>query len=346
MSGIGSIGSRLVDVAGTMNADSVDADSRVAPDGGDRRSSGTGAPPVLKEIFSRLGVFVPPLPQPKANPESVGRLKAMLDSNQPVDFALLLVVFQQEQEKVDQAQQKSKIDELENNKTAIKNTVDRDLKKIDEAAKKLEASKKWGIFGKILRAFVVAFTAIAAVATGGALAIAVAVVGAAFTVLDETGAMKKMFDAMGLSADSQKWIMVGISAVLLVAGLGAAGMAVKAATSAASAAAGAGAAIIASVVLRQIAAGAQIAGGVAKVGEGATQVGSAVNQYQIAEIESDRKTIEITNLQLKKQQDDLIQRLQELLQKMEESVQAVVQMVSGEADSFAQIEQNMRALKT
>jgi hypothetical protein len=344
MSGVDGIGKRLSDVVGTTSSELVD--SGVAPDSGGRQPSGTGAPPVDLRVVTALEQFVPPLPQPEADPASVNRLKAMLESNQPIDVGLLAMMFQQEQEKADQAQQKSMVAELDSNKATIKKTVEEDLKKIDEAAKKLESLKGWGIFGKIIRAFVVAFAAIAAVATGGALAIVLAVVGAVVTVLEDTGAMKKMFDAMGVSADAQQWIMVGISALLLVAGLGVAGMALKAASSAASAAAGAGAATIANVVMRQIGAGAQIAGGVAQVGEGATQVGSAINQYQIAEIDSDRREVEITNRRLQKTQNDLFQRLRELMQKMEDSVRTVAEIVSRQADSAAQVEQNMRALRT
>jgi len=344
MSGIEGIGKSPPDVAGTINSEPVD--NSVAWDGGGRQPSGTGAPPVAPRVSTGAGWFVPPLPQPKANPASVNTLQAMLESNQPIDYARLMLMLQEVQHKLDQGQLASKVDELESNKVAIQKTVEQDLKTIDEAAKKLETSKKWGIFGKIVRAFAVALAVIAAVATAGALTIAVAAVGAAVTVLDETGAMKKMFDAMGVSADAQKWIMVGISAALLVAGLGAAGMALKAATSAASATAAAGAATVASVVMRQIAAAAQIAGGVAKVGEGAAQVGTGVSQYQIAEIASDRKKIEIANLTLKKQQDDMMQALQELLQKIGDGVQAAAQIVKDQADLAASIAQNTRALRT
>ena len=340
MSGIGSITSKSVGVVGTINGDP--ADIRVAPDGGGRLASGMGVPPIVNQLGVLGGLFAAPLPQPKVEPTSVDRLTAKLASNEPVDFAQLMLMFEEEQQKVDKEQQKSKVVELESNKNAIKNTVNRDLKKLDEAVEKLEKQKKWGIFGKIFKAIAIALSVVAAVATGGILAPAIAIVAAAVTILEETGAMKKMFDAMGLSENAQKWIMVGISAALLVAGLGAAGMALKAA-SAAQAAAGAGAAVVVSVVMRQISAAAQVVGGVVKVGEGATQVGSAVNQYQIAKIEDDRKEIEAVNLQLKKQQDDLAQALQALIQKMEESVNAVVQIVSGQAQS---IEQNMRALKT
>jgi hypothetical protein len=345
MSGISNVGTKPTDVMGTMKGDPVDADYGTAPGKQDRQTSGAGAPPVVRET-SASAVFVAPLPQPKANPASVDRLKAVLASDQPVDFARLILRLEEEQQKGDQQQLQSKVVELDNRKAAIKSNVERDLKKIEEAAKKLEAAKGWGIFGKIVRAFVVAFAVIGAVLTGGALVIGVAAVGAAVTVLEETGAMKKMFDAMGVSEDAQQWIMVGISAFLVVAGLGAAGMALKAASGAANAAGAAGAATIWSVVARQIAAGAQVAGGVAQVGEGATQVGLAVNQYQIAGIENDRKKIEMDNLKLKKQQEDLMQAVQELMRMMEENVQTAVQIVEDQDASFASIAENMRAVKT
>jgi hypothetical protein len=341
MSAIDGIGNRLADAVATISSEPVD--NGVVSDGGGRQPSGTGAPPVGQMAFER---FVPPLPQPEVDPASVDTLQAMLDSDQ-LDLSSLMIVVQELQQKVDRERTKSMVDELEANKVATQKTVDQDLKKIDEAAKKLEKAKKWNIFTKIFRALVVAFTTLAAIATAGALTIAVAAIGAAVTVLEETGAMKKMFDAMGVSEDAQQWIMVGISAFLAVAGLGAAGMALKAASGAANAAGAAGAAAtIWNVVVRQAAAAAQVVGGIAQVGEGATQVGAAVNQYQIAEIEYDRKKIEIENLKLKKQQDDLTIAFQELMQKIEDGVRAVLQIVKDQAELTASIAKNTRALRT
>jgi hypothetical protein len=340
MSGIGSVAPRM-DLPATIIDEPVNAGSPIASGDGGRQPSDPGAPPIVsaeRSLSSVLG-FVMPLPPPTMNKPSLDGLQGKLDSNKPVDFAALMVMFEEEQQKVAKEQLKSKVAELENNKTAIKTSVNEDLKKIEEQTAKLQKQNKWGLFGKIFGGIAVALAVVAAVATGGALAIGVALVGALIFTMEQTGATQKMFDAMGLSEKAQKWIMIGVTVALTIASLGSAGMAVAAAKAGAATTAGSKLANL----LPKVGSAAQVTGGISQVGVGTTQAGSAVNAYAIAELESDRKAIEAKNLQLKKQQDDMMQELQALLQKMEDDVQAVVQIVGAQHES---IQQQMRNLKT
>ncbi|MBV8190023.1 MAG: type III secretion system translocon subunit SctE [Alphaproteobacteria bacterium] len=337
MSGIGNVGPR--DLSGIINEPSG-SESRVTPGEGPRQIP--GLPPAIANnpIFARLQSilgFVMPLPPPTVQGTSKESGKGTLSLDKPIDVSRLMLMFQEAQAKTDKDQMASKVTELQHAKTAIKTNVDETLKKISDQLSKLESQKKWGLFGKIFGGIAIALSIVAAVATGGALAIGVAVVSAAVFALEQSGAMKKMFDAMGLSDEAQKWIMVGISAALLVASLGAAGMAMV------GQAAAAGAKAVATNVLPRLGSAAQMAGGVVKVGEGATQIGASINAYGIAELESDRKALEAKNLQLKQQQDKMIEELQALMQKMEEGVQAAVQILGSEHES---IQQQMRHMKT
>jgi hypothetical protein len=277
----------------------------------------------------------PQLSTPQPDATSPERLNSLIDTliKQGPDFSQIMVMVQQEQVKTDKEQLVTQQKMVDGKKNEIKANTESDIKKLNEQIKKIEDQQKASLFKRIFGWIAVAVSVIAAIATGGALAIGVALVGAAVFALQDTGVMNKLLK------DLPQWAQITIMVVITVA-LVAGGIA-----GASTSAGGLVARLADGAVNIAKKAGmiAQAVGGVAKLGEGGAGIASSVITKDVAEMEADRKDINAAAMRLKKEMDEMMEKLQQLVAKMEDSVRATTSIVRSEADS---VSFQMRAMKS
>ena len=278
-----------------------------------------------------------------------------------MDISTAMVKLRELMQAAEQLQTATKGEDVRLLKGEIDAGVREQIDKIQENAKKLAESKKWGLFGKIFGGFALGLSVFAAAATGGILAPAVAAVSVAMFTLQETGLMDKMFDAMGASDAVRMGVMIGVTGLLLAAGgassVASFGKAAQAGSKAVDAASKA-----ADVASRAAQAGAkfgrlgaqivkisnelglnaarvggfaQLAGGVTEVLEGSASIGTSVTRHQADQAQADLKTLQADLLKDRKQLEQLIEAIEQLLQQIEGRCKRAADGIKAEADSMS-----------
>ena len=315
---------------------------------GETRTTETDEAGGAPAVSGRNTVSDAPPPAPSGDPQVS---EARPDIPQPlIDIATAMVKLRALMQESEQLQGVTQAEEVKQRKKEIQASIKDQIKVIKENAAALAKSKKWGIFGKIFAAIALAFTVVAAVATGGLLAPAVATLSVAMFALQESGAMNQMFDAMGASDNVRMGLMIGISAALLLAGGASAvgGLGKAAETGAKAAQAGSKLAQLSAKVAQmstklfarfgldaaKVAAAAQAVGGVTEVAEGAATVGASVTQHQADLAHHDLKLLQADELRAKKKMDDLIAALEQLMEQAESGGKAIVSSIASDADSM------------
>lgn len=287
----------------------------------------------------------PPLDPPRIDQQtmlkSLEALGGKLDPKMITNIEEVMVKLQEIQESLGKQSMQTQTLGLQASSSQIRQNTQEQLKKIDEAFAKMEANKTWNTFMKVFGFIAVGLALIGAIATGGALAIAAAAIGAAVFVAQQTGLMDKMFDAMGASQEVRMGIMIGVSVALMV--MGGVGAATSAGTSGALQALTAGTKIAQQVanIAPRVGQAAQFLAGMMKVGEGVTQIGSAVTGYEKEQIEADSKMLQAQNLRLKQTQDDIIDMIRQLVQHLDQTARGTTQVVKSQGEAAQGVIQRM-----
>ncbi|MBA1143903.1 MULTISPECIES: type III secretion system translocon subunit SctE [Mesorhizobium] len=242
---------------------------------------------------------------------------------------------------------RAKLQKLENEKIA-RNIID--------AAQKLRKAKKSSKFKKIFGWVAVALTCVAAVATGGAFAIAAAAVAVTVGTLAETGVIDKMTQSIakrlmedeGMGDRQSKqwaaWITVGIVLACSLASLGAG--AVSGGWSAATSVAtkltsqmGTVAKIAAAG--QRLATAAQAGEAVASVGASVAAVASAAQQKQATDTQAQTLGIRKSLARLAQLQEDDIEHIRELFLGIKTMTQRVVDAIQEQTRSASIVIRNI-----
>jgi hypothetical protein len=239
---------------------------------------------------------------------------------------------------IQKEQQKTQTTGIDGQQKAIDKNVNDTVKKLEEAQKKMEAEKTWKTFKDIFTYAAMAVSLAGAVATGGALAIAVAAAGAAMTTLQQTGAYDKMME--GASPELKLGISIGVTVLLLAGSI----------TNAAMIAKGVGAKVT-DALLPQVLAklnfanaaqalsntsdvvrvASTVSDGVLKVGDGATKIGGTVVHFEMDKANDEAKRLQILNAKQQQQMEALVDALKEILKKLDEGVQTAATTIKGNA---------------
>lgn len=315
---------------------------------GETRTAETDEAGGAPAVSGRNTVSDAPPPAPSGDPQVS---EARPDIPQPlIDISTAMVKLRALMQETEQLQGVTQAEEVKQRKKEIQASIKDQIEVIRENAAALAKSKKWGLFGKIFAGIALAFTVLAAAATGGLLAPAVATLSVAMFALQESGAMDQMFDAMGASDGVRMGIMIGVSVALLVAGgaSAAGGFGKAAETGAKAVQAGSKLAQVSAKVARmsislfakfglnasKVAAVAQALGGVTEVAEGAATVGASVTQHQADQAQGELKRLQADELRAKKKMDDLIAALEQLMEQVESGGKAIVSSIASDADSM------------
>ena len=332
-------------VPNTPSTNSVSGETRTA-----ETDQAGGAP----AVSGRNTISDAPPPAPSGDPQVS---EARPDSPQPlIDISTAMVKLRALMQETEQLQSVTQAEEVKQRKKEIQDSIGNQIEAIRENAAALAKSKKWGLFGKIFAGIALAFTVLAAAATGGLLAPAVAALSVAMFALQESGAMNQMFDAMGASDGVRTGIMIGISVALLIAGgaSAAGGLGKAAETGAKAAQAGSKLAQVSAKITQmstnlfakvgldaaKVAAVAQTAAGVTEVAEGAGTIGASVTQHQADQAQGELKRLQADELRAKKMMDDLMMLIEEFMEHVERGGKAAVSSITGDADSVERQIQN------
>jgi hypothetical protein len=293
----------------------------------------------------------PQLEKPRLTAEEAtnayNNIMSQLMSGEDLDTGSIILQIQQLQAALDDKQIKVQSKQIESTNKEIQKNVKDQITKLDEAFEKMQSQKTWDTVKTIFTYAAMAIGVVAAIATGGALAIGVAVLGAAIGIAQQTGAMDKMYDAMGASQGLRTAINIGLSVVLLAGSITNAGMLWKGVGEKVTTAllpkvlqafeltAKLGTALTGATTAIQVA--TTIAGGVMKVGEGVNQIGGSVARFEHSEIEGGRKLLEGKNKVTQQSLEELVETLKGVMKKKEESTRLAVQTVQGGAQTKRQI---------
>ena len=262
-------------------------------------------------------------------------------------FLALKVESMDEQQKnsLEDIQATGKLQKLQNEEIA---------KKSQEAIKAMEDAGLGGIFAKVFGWIAVALTVVAAVATGGALAIAAAAIAVTMATLTETGGMDKLTEAIAKSlqdsgmseADSKKWamgIMMGISIAVSLTTLGAG--ALKAGTdlaaNAVKIAQQVGKAAQQLTKAQMVASMAQVGSGVDTIGQQGAAIASAVHTRDAADANAEAAELRAFLAKLQQVLEDESDRVQQIVQQMQASFTTAMQIMNRQSDQLNETVRNM-----
>jgi len=284
------------------------------------------------------------------------------------DGTELTLMLLQLQSKINDLQVQSTTEGIRIQKDSLKAKHEENIKKIQEAIQKMKDAEKSSLIGKIfgwIGAIVAVLAAVAlTVATGGSAAplLAVALVGLALQVAQETGLMDKLMEAMfGDDAKAKMAFMITLQVVMLIAAIvaticsggAAAGnvaaqgvnMASKGAQIASTGAQIAStatqtattAATTAEKVVRMTRIISTIIDGVSKIGSGAAQIHTGVLNKEAGELQADVKANKAWIARQQQILDDLTELLERLLKQINETCENANDMLKGIAQSSQQI---------
>ncbi len=234
----------------------------------------------------------------------------------------------------------------------------KNLQKIEEYAKKLEAAEKkqkkskiFGWIGKAIAAIAsvamivagVALTAAggagAALVVAGAILLASTLLTTTMEVLSEHGiglgdGIAALLEKFGVKSETAKLIGAIFQTVVIVA------VAVAAAVASGGAAGAAQAANVlkAANIIRAV---SGISQGVAEIGAGVTNILASVDRHDAEKTRADSMDIQKVLAKLQAMIEQEVDRLQEIIKNLDAGVSKVLQMMRGESDTQRQILQNM-----
>jgi hypothetical protein len=320
------------------------------------QANGPQAPLGVRSMDYQAGMGVanqsaPQLEKPRLTTEEAAKaydnIMSQLMSGEDLDTGSIILQIQQLQSALDDKQLKVQSQAIEANKTAIQKNVNDQIAKMNEAFDKMQSQKTWDTVKTIFTYAAMAIGVVAAIATGGALAIGVAVLGAAIGIAQQTGAMDKLFDKMNLSQEWRTGINIGLSVLLLAGSITNVALLAKGVGQTVTTALlpkvlslipkftdGAAKLAQATTTLQAI---ATIGGGAMKIGEGINQIGGAVVRHDISKIEGDRKLLEGKTKLTQQSLEELIETLKEIMKKKDEGVRQAVKTVQGGSETRRQM---------
>jgi len=278
------------------------------------------------------------------------------------DVSIIMEKLQKVQKDVGDRQVDTQKTGIDIAKTKIDKNTSAQIQKIEEGFQKMldekaaETAKK--VFMVVGAIFGLLGAIFGAIATGGvglpaAIAIGVAAVGVITTVLQVSGGMDAIFDAMNLSPEARLGIQIGIAALLLIgsvasigtsiAGVGAVAAKVAQTTSqvvklgsqavmTTQQAVGAMAGTTFGLVAKGIGIAGQAGSGLMKIGEGISAGVRTGAQYEVALIDDSRKSLERDNKRIKQQQEELMEAIRDLMKQLDEGVSITTQVIQGQHD--------------
>lgn len=221
----------------------------------------------------------------------------------------------------------SSMQEVQHNAEVQKSQNDEIAKKLQENLDKMAESKGLSGFLKALQWIGVALAVIVAAVTMNPVAIAGAVMAVTMAVLNDTGVMNKMSEAITNSlikdgmdpSEAKKWgmaltVVIGVAASLVGLGAGAASSATTGAAKLAELAEKLG------EVATKVATAAKVAQTVTTVAQAGTSIGKAVIDHQAADTQAETAELRAFLAKLKQAMDDEMDRIQNMV----EQAQAVV----------------------
>ncbi|CCB66718.1 type III secretion system translocon subunit SctE [Hyphomicrobium sp. MC1] len=232
-------------------------------------------------------------------------------------------------------------------------------KKLEEQAKQMHKSKKLGGFLKALQWIGVGLTVAIAAVTLNPVAIAGAVAAVSMAVLNETGTMDKMTNAMaeslqkdGMSkTQSMKWAMalttvIGVSVSLATLGAGATSSATTAAAKAAEMAEKLAAMVPklaekAATIVPRLTTATKIASAAVTASQAGVSIDKAVVDKNVSDTTADVADIKAYLSKIKAAMDDETDRIQAIVQSAQDSVSTAVKIMSGVNDSNSDIIRHM-----
>ena len=211
--------------------------------------------------------------------------------------------------------------EVQHNSEVQKTKNDEIAKKLQDNLDKMAESKGLSGFLKALQWIGVALAVLVAAVTMNPVAIAGAVMAVTMAVLNDTGVMNKMGEAITNSlikdgmdpSEAKKWgmaltVVIGVAASLVGLGAGAASSATTGAAKLAELAEKLG------EVATKVATAAKVAQTVTTVAQAGTSVGKAVIDHQAADSQAEVADLKAFLAKLKQAQDDEMDRIQNMVE--------------------------------
>ena len=300
----------------------------------------------------RESAKLPPLSDPQLQPPQTKQ----------TDWSDIMMKVAEIKAKLSDIISKASVEDIKNTKDKMKEINEKDAKKIKESLEKLMKSKTSGLFGKIfgwIGAIVgLIGAAILTVATGGAAAplLAVAILGTVMMVLQETGAMDKIMEALA-DHPALAMLILGPIAGGIIFGLYQSGtiseeqmkMAVQITLAAAMlitsivAGVASGGATVTSVAAKIAGLVAQITGALASVGGGAAGIAQSAYSYQSAQIQADMQENKAWLAKLQAMLSEESERLEKIMQQLNSMVSDLSDIIKDIAGSHSAIFKNMGA---
>jgi hypothetical protein len=316
---------------------------------GTDKSQGVSTTPSLvsQQQTSSIPQNDPPKISQQEMIERFDGIMKQLSTGKDLDVASIMRAIEELQFAIDSQQVETQKVGLKGVAKQIQDNVETQVKKLTEAKEKMEAEKTWNTVKEIFTWAAVVIGVVASVATGGALSICLAGLGAALTIAQKTGAMDKAFDALGIK--DQGWrtaINIGLSLLLIAGNFANIAMIAKGTGDAVT---GLLSKVIASLkdpetakwigaCIKQIAA---LGDSGAKAGEGFAQIGGSVARKEGDDLNIQVKESQTQNLRLKQQQQDMIEMLKDLLKLLDDGVQGTLQVQQTQSQTTQKLIQRM-----
>jgi hypothetical protein len=288
----------------------------------------------------------PPRITPQEMVERCDNIIRQLNSSKVGDMSQIMLQIEEMQHELEQGQQKAQTTGIEANQKVLDANAKEQTTKLAEAQEKMEAQKTWDTFKDVFTYAALAVGVVAAVATGGVLAIGIAALGAAVTVLQQTKGMDKIFDFFGASQGVRTGVTIGLSVLMIAAS----------ATNVALLAKGVGTSLTAPLlpkvldaiklasaagkvgaIAQGIKIGSQVAGGSLKFAEAGMQVGSTVARLESDKATKEQKDMAITHAKLTQQLHDMIEEIKASMERDSNDVEVTANVIKGNAQTMTKI---------
>ena len=225
-------------------------------------------------------------------------------------------------------------DSLETEHKERRDKIDQSLKKMDDAKRASTASRIFGWLGAALAVVAAIVVTVVSGGTAAAFAIAGAAIAVGALVLNETGAMDKMTEAL---AKAMEKAGMGKQAAQIVASLALNLIIVAASLGCSIGGIASGAAAVASTVAKTVSSGMQIANSAVGVG-GLVAGGVATGMNYSSQIaQSDVTELEKFIEQLRQRLEESEEELNTILEQIQNSIGQIAQLLASETDTQNEI---------
>lgn len=318
----------MTKIDGTAGGAPIASFGPTASDVNSRQQSGHGHHVVLPPVQeTATQTDVPALAPPKTT-DSTGLLMA----------ALAVRIKNGDQ------QLKSSVEDVRADQDAQRAENKKMAKALDDQIKKMNKSKSLDTFLKALTWIGVGVSVLVAAITLNPVAIAGAVMAVNMAVLNETGTMDKMSQAMAKSlqkdgmseTESQKWAMGLTMAIGIAASLASVGAGAAASTTTAAAKAAEIAEKLAAVVPK-LAVGAKATSAVVTAAQAGTSIDKGVVDKDLSDKTADIDDMKAYLAKLKAASDDEVDRIQAIVQEAQDTISRTVKILGNVNDSNAAI---------